>query len=474
MILMVNEESFYGMLLGLFIVALGFSIQQTAAQPFAIALGDPATGSGRITFCGGMNSLGSTIGPIVVAFALFGKAAVNDTEIAGLSLEKVTFLYVGVGLLFLVAAALFHFSKKVPAGVMTEKTEPAHKALYLLLTMTALLLICFVPIFKSYNGLNIGGVYINYILDGTEKITDALKLEFELYRLKWTLGALLIVVVSIFLAYFSSKKNETGWGALKYPQLVLGMLAIFVYVGVEVSIQSNLGELLKQPSFGGLTSAEIAPYISMFWGSMMMGRWAGAVGAFEFKKSTNQLLTILLPLLAFVLILGLSSLANYDIKPLLWYIICIVIQIGAFLYCRNRPATTLLVFGLLGMLFMISGVLSSGKFAIYCFLSGGLCCSIMWPCIFALSVAGLGKYTTQGSAFLIMMILGGGIIPPIQGKLADYLQSAQLEKVGFGIHNSYWVPVLCFAYLLVFAIVVRKALKKQGIDFENVAAEKGH
>ena len=72
---------------------------------------------------------------------------------------------------------------------------------------------------------------------------------------------------------------------------------------------------------------------------------------------------------------------------------------------------------------MVIGVMSTGTVAIYAFLSGGLFCSIMWPCIFTLSVAGLGKYTSQGSAFLIMMILGGGIIPPLQGKLADYLQS---------------------------------------------------
>ena len=73
-----------------------------------------------------------------------------------------------------------------------------------------------------------------------------------------------------------------------------------------------------------------------------------------------------------------------------------------------------------------------------------------------LAIAGLGKYTTQGSAFLIMMILGGGIIPPIQGKLADVI----------GIHQSYWVPVICFGYLTFFAIAVKSILKNQGIDYD--------
>jgi FHS family L-fucose permease-like MFS transporter len=88
----------------------------------------------------------------------------------------------------------------------------------------------------------------------------------------------------------------------------------------------------------------------------------------------------------------------------------------------------------------------------------------MWPCIFTLSIAGLGKYTTQGSAFLIMMILGGGIIPPIQGKVADVI----------GIQQSYWLPVVCFAYLTFFAIIVKGILKKQGFNYDEAQASVGH
>jgi FHS family L-fucose permease-like MFS transporter len=115
---------------------------------------------------------------------------------------------------------------------------------------------------------------------------------------------------------------------------------------------------------------------------------------------------------------------------------------------------------------MIIGIMTTGRIAIYSFLSGGLFCSIMWPSIFNLSIAGLGKYTTQGSAFLIMMILGGGIIPPIQGKMADYLQTKS-DVAGYGIHQSYWVAVICFAYLAFFAFAVKGILRKQGIDYES-------
>ena len=120
MIVAVNANTFAGMLVGLFIVALGFSLQQTAAQPFAITLGDPATGTSRVNLGGGVNSFGTMIGPIVVAFALFGTtAAISDEKIQSLGLSKVIILYAGVGLLFIAAAALFYFSKKVPDGIST-------------------------------------------------------------------------------------------------------------------------------------------------------------------------------------------------------------------------------------------------------------------------------------------------------------------------------------------------------------------
>ena len=452
MIVAVEYNTFAGMLVGLFIVALGFSLQQTAAQPFAISLGDPSTGTSRVNLGGGINSFGTTIGPIVVAFALFGTtAAITDEKIASLSLSKVIVLYSGVGALFICAAALFHFSKKVPSGVMVEKTEKANKALYTLLIMTGLLIIMFAPVFSSYK------------VDLTNA-PDAEKHAMESYRLKWLLGALAIVVFGLLGANMSAKKKPDGWGAMKYPQLVLGMLAIFVYVGVEVAIGSNLSELMKQTNMGGFQSSEAAPYVAMYWGGLMIGRWAGAVSAFNLSKSRQQLLQFIVPLIAFAIIIGVITIAQYDAKPLYYYIVCVIIQILAFYISKNNPARTLMIFGVLGIAAMVIGTQTEGTVATYAFLSGGLFCSIMWPCIFSLSIAGLGKYTTQGSAFLIMMILGGGIIPPIQGKLADVV----------GIHQSYWIPVICFAYLAFFAIAVKGILKNQGIDYDATENAVGH
>lgn len=457
MIIAVNANVFAGMLAGLFIVALGFSLQQTAAQPFAITLGDPSTGTSRVNLGGGVNSFGTMIGPIIVAFALFGTtAAISDEKINSLSLSKVIILYTGVGVLFIAAAALFYFSKKVPAGISTEKTEAANKALYTLLIMTGLLIIMFVPVFNSYK-------------TDPATLSDVEKHALETYRLKWLFGALAVVVVSLLVANLSAQKNANGWGAMKYPQLVLGMLGIFVYVGVEVTIVSNLSELLKQPSFGSYQSSQVAPFISMYWGSLMIGRWTGAISAFEFKKSTRQILTLIVPIIAFGIVLGVNAISQYDVRPLLYYILCVIVQMVAFFLSKERPARTLLIFATLGLIAMLIGLLNTGPVAIYAFLSGGLFCSIMWPAIFNLSILGLGKYQTQGSAFLVMMILGGGIIPPIQGKMADYIQSKS-TVVGYGIHQSYWVPVLCFAYLAFFGFIVKGILRKQGID-ENATGD---
>ena len=493
MIIAVEASVYAGMLVGLFIVALGFSLQQTAANPFAILLGDPKTGASRVNLGGGINSFGTTIGPIVVALALFGTAkSISDDQIKALELSKVVLLYIGVGLLFVAAAALFYFSKKVPSGIANEPMEKANKALRTLVIMTVLLGVMFTPVFQSYKRAEAKKIEtleydLNYAKSkkAIEKTKDFTGDEFAVYkenlntkntkltvlkkaiereRMLWLSGALLVVVGGLMFSYASAKKKSEGWGAMQYPQLVLGMLAIFTYVGVEVAIGSNLGELLKLEEFGNLQSSDIAPYISMYWGSLMIGRWAGAISVFNLQGTKKTIALIVVPLIAFGIILGVNILSGKDMKPLYYYIFCVLIQIGAFFLSKDKPARTLTIFGTFGVAAMLIGLFSTGTVAIYAFLAGGLACSIMWPSIFSLSIIGLGKYTSQGSAFLVMMILGGGIIPPIQGKLSDII----------GIHQSYIIAVVCFAYLTLFAILVKGLLKKQNIDVDAIEVEGSH
>lgn len=446
---------FYFVLIALFIVGLGFSLQQTTANPFAIALGDPETGSHRLNLAGGINSLGTTIGPIVVALIIFGTSSVSPEELVKMiknneiTLSTVQLLYLGVGVLFLLAAALFYFSKKLPALKSETVFEPANKARNLLIVLTLIIMVCFGYIFSTYSGDTV--------------TTESL----ESTRLILLFVALIAVIATILIANTSASKEAKGWGAMKYPQLVLGMLAIFTYVGVEVTIGSNLGELLKQVTdkvtntnplgLPVLNDAGIAPFISLYWGGLMIGRWVGAITVFSPSKGLKKLLLIIVPYVAFGVILLLNGIAGkvFSTNEILFFGICVAVQIGGFFLAKDNPVKTLKIFALLGVIAMLIGLFTSGNIALFAFLSGGLFCSIMWPCIFTLSIAGLGKYTSQGSAFLVMMILGGAIIPPLQGKLADV----------FNIQSSYWIAVICFVYLLFYAFRTKTVLDKQGIAY---------
>ena len=424
----VNSGSFFFILGAFFVIALGFSLQQTAAQPFAISLGDPSTGAHRLNLGGSVNSFGTTVGPLIVSVALFG--SVKEGAGAGADINSIKTLYLIVAGVFFLAAIIF-FISKLPKTTGDEHIEKSNKALASLLTMT--------------------GALVALILLG--QYTSLGKLEL-------TSLALVAVFIILFFSYNSASKNGDGWGAMKYPQLILGMLAIFVYVGVEVTIASNLGALLKTPDFGNISDAHNSSFISLYWGSLMIGRWTGAISVFNFKKQTRLILSVIVPLIAFGLILGVNLLRGNDVGDLYVYVVCIAIMIAGTLYGQEKPIKTLLVFSLLAAIAMIIGMLTQGQVATYAFISGGLFCSVMWPCIFALAVAGLGKYTSEGSAFLIMMILGGAIIPPLQGALADKMN----------IHSSYFIAVVCFLYLAWHAIQTKKVLKKQGIDFDQQIA----
>lgn len=435
MIPAVNSGSFAFILGAFFLIAIGFSLQQTAANPFAVALGTPETGADRLNLAGGVNNFGSILGPIIVSVVLFGSAASASPKTVDIS--AINNLYYILVALFLAVAAFFALSK-LPEVTIDDEIEASHKTNMPLFVM----FIAFLVILVS---------------DLVAKITGISKALYVYL-------ALVIIIFTLVYASKSASKSPEGWGAMKYPQLVLGMLALFTYVGVEVSIQSNMGALLELPNFGGYSESAISPFISLYWGSLMIGRWTGAVNAFNLSKKMKRVLTLIVPFIAFVVILFFNHLTGTDITHMYIYVLCIAILVIGFFYSQEKPARTLAIFATLGVVAMAVGLLTEGKVATYAFISGGLCCSIMWPSIFSLSITGLGKYTSQGSSFLIMMILGGAIIPPVQGILAD----------GSGIHFSYIVPVICFAYLLFFAWKVSKELKKQGFDVDKIEAEGVH
>ncbi|MEI6524202.1 MAG: MFS transporter [Bacteroidota bacterium] len=373
-----NLVSFPLMLSALFIVAMGFSLQQIVANPLAISLGPIETGAQRLTLAGAINNLGTTIGPLIVSYAIFGSNSSNSQD---MNIQAVKIPYLILGLAFLIAASLLKISS--------------------------------VP-------------------DKPAAIDQASSLS----------------------------KNERS-SALKYPQLVLGMIAIFVYVGVEVSTASNLPAYMEK-NLGFLTK-DVAPYISLYWASLMIGRWSGAVEALSGKISTQKILKFILPYIAFAIFLIVNAIAKNNLSPFYIYGLIICILILADLVSRGNPVRMLLLFSILGIISLSIGMATNGLVSVYAFISVGLFCSTLWPCIFALAISGLGKHTSQGSSFLIMMIMGGGIISWLQGFVAD----------NTNIHFSYIVGVICFAYLAFYAIIVAKILKKQGIYFSK-KIEAGH
>lgn len=367
-----NTGSFPLMLSGLFIVGLGFSLQQTVANPLAIALGPIRTGSQRLTLAGGINNFGTTIGPLIVSFALFGSPSAGNTEV---NIEDVKTPYLILGAAFLLVAILLKFSS-LPNHPETEE----------------------------------------------DIVEDA---------------------------------KGPGKSALQYPQLLMGMLAIFLYVGVEVSTAANLPAYLEKEL--GFLTKDVAPYISLYWASLMIGRWGGAVEAFTNDKGMQKVFKIIAPYLAFAVFLAVNAIADHHLAPFYVYAAIILVLIAADFASKGNPATMLMIFSFLGMAALVTGMMTNGAVSVYALTSVGLFCSTLWPCIFTLAISGLGKKTTQGSNFLIMMIMGGGLVSLAQGAVAD----------ATSIKTSYIVGVVCFAYLAFYAIAVKGILKRQGIAFDT-------
>jgi FHS family L-fucose permease-like MFS transporter len=370
-------SSFPLMITGLFIVGLGFSLQQTAANPLAIAIGDSKKGAQRLSMAGGVNNVGTTIGPLIVSFAIFGSIA-GESHINSLDSVKVPYLILGAA--FLIVALFFKFSS------LPNKIEP---------------------------------------LPNT----------------------------SVTVEFKSERKS-----ALQFPQLWMGMIAIFLYVGVEVSTASNLPEFMRLHL--DTPTNKIAPFVSLFWASMMIGRWTGAVGALNINDSAKKIARFLMPYLAFGVFLLANQIANQDTSSLYLYGFVILILIFADFFTNGNPAKQLLLFSVLGITALAIGMLADGMVSVYAFISVGLFCSTLWPCIFTLAIAGLGKHTNQASGLLIMMIMGGGFISLLQGWLAS-------ENL-LGIQYSYVVGVMCFLYLAFFGWKANGVLRKRGIQFETV------
>jgi FHS family L-fucose permease-like MFS transporter len=324
-------------------------------------------------------------------------------------------------------------------------------------------------------GTTIGAILLGIALFGmgSNKKTT---LSLEDIKLPFIILGIAFIIVAIFMNFSKIenpakiektvvKDNSDSFRILDYPQLYLGMLAIFIYVGTEVTIISNLPALLKTAEFGNILEDAIPPFIALYWGSLMIGRWNGGVNVFNTSTLVNTALKFIVPALAFGVIIGANIFAQHDVSSFYIYPLWILLFIGVSFIGGKNAGKTLMLFGISGLLMMVAGlVCTDTEIAKFFFISGGLFLSIMWPSIFDLAIAGLGKNTGKASSFLIMMILGGGVIPLLQGRICD-IDLTSPDGI-FGIswtHFSYVVPLTGFAYLGFYGFYCPKILQKQGV-----------
>jgi FHS family L-fucose permease-like MFS transporter len=247
-------------------------------------------------------------------------------------------------------------------------------------------------------------------------------------------------------AFTNTDEISRGAGALKVPHTALGMLAIFMYVGGEVSVGSTIVNFLGLPQLGKLAHEAATSYLAFYWGGLMIGRFMGAFALSDMRVWLKRTLVILIPILACITVAIVSTPANA-----LPYGMMLVVLLGAFFLGQRSPQRMLALFGIIIIVLLVTGMSTAGETAKWAILGIGMFCSVMWSNIFTLAIEGLGPLKSQASSLLVMAIVGGAILPPIQGIVAD----------GYGIQISFLVPMVAFAYVVFYGLWGYRAGRKQ-------------
>jgi len=259
----------------------------------------------------------------------------------------------------------------------------------------------------------------------------------------------------IHLPHVGEGKVEPGMGALKFPHVVLGVIAIFMYVGGEVSIGSTIISFLGMKNVAAMNQIDAKNYVALFWGGMLIGRFMGAVELSELKKANKQLFLVAVPILGFLLFWVLRSwssdqqqldfaggwaiVRNYlPLLALCW----LLFQCGKALAGR-----TLLIFSATIVALLATAIIFGGKLAMWCVVGVGLFTSIGWPNIFSLALDGMGVLKSQVSSLLVMAVVGGAVLPWLLGKIADKLIAAGNPH---GLQIAFVVPLIAYAYVAFY------------------------
>ncbi len=259
-------------------------------------------------------------------------------------------------------------------------------------------------------------------------------------------GVFVLLAVAFKFAHLPSfskaDKIERGLGALKHPHTALGMVAIFMYVGGEVTVGSLIINFLGSEKLGALTHEAASTYLSFYWGGLMIGRFMGAFALSDLSPKTKTILIVLVPIVAFAVVFVSSAAENAKA-----YGVLLTILLAAFLLGGKSSSRMTALFGGLIIVLLVTGIFAEGELAKWAILGIGLFCSVMWSNIFSLAIEGLGPTKGQASSLLVMAILGGALLPPLQGALADR----------FGIQFSFIIPLIAFAYIVFYGVFGYKA-----------------
>jgi len=356
-----NSHLYSDFLRALFILATGVTFLQICANPYAAILGPVSQASARLNLAQGLNSLGTTIGPLIGLFLIYKLFADGTGQVSALGIAKAYLIYGGIFLLL----AVIVFFKKLPT------------------------------------------------------------FENKLFRSK-------------------------GIGVLRFPHLLYGVLAIFFYVGAEVSVGSWLVEFIKSPDIGGLPEDEATYFLSFFWGGLMIGRLLATFSLDDRISSKKRIVSMLsIAILVFFFIWAITGLkwqadgltfSPIAVSNVFTYLGMIALCLFAFQLGKGKASRSLVVFAAFNIFLLIIAIISKGQVAVWALIGTGLFFSVGWSNIFTLSIRGLGEYTSQGSSLLVMAIVGGALIPRVQAYLID----------AYSVQFSLIVPIICMIYILFF------------------------
>lgn len=346
-----NNLSFTTFLLTLFLLGIGLTFLQIAANPFVSIIGDRQTASSRLNLTQAFNSLGTTLGPALGGYFVFNYFAKNTI---GTDAVFVPYLFLAC---LLIAVTVFIYMSKITYTEQEEELETAKTSIF----------------------------------------------------------------------------NK--------PYVLLGALGIFFYVGAEVSIGSNFVSYMKEML--GKPESVASAFLSYYWGGAMIGRFLGAISLSNAKQSSKFIYMILLAVASFLIIFFVNySLHGLVFHQVWFFIVFIVLNFIFFYLGKGKPALSLSIFAMVNLGLIISSFIAEPQVAVWCVLAIGLFNSIMWGNVFTLAIDGLGKQTASASSILIMMIVGGALLPPLQGLLADTI----------GIKYSFIIPMISYCYLCFYGL----------------------